>query len=292
MATTGKQPPSAVSHTLPHALPVAGQQLFDELFDGQPNALAKPVAFWLATSKPFLAFLQTYLSKVRKKVRMSRDVEETYNLYCELRTAYLLLQEPKFAVAYEPYGLREGRSADFAVTFRTNTVFHVEVTRLRASHQEQQLTQQKEASLEEQTNFIRRYESRRLTDVVCEKFGQLSSDTPNVLWVWGKSRVVGELDVGEVMLDLKRRVEQRDAYLFSRYGFGKPADFIRYYQRLSAIVVQCPYEQGANRSPFLWQNNDARHPLPAKVATLLRSLIAADSSLLFTANSLDEASGK
>jgi hypothetical protein len=292
MAIKGKLPPSP----LPYNLTAAGQLLLDDLFEGQPNALSKPFEHWLTTSKPFTAFAQTYQRKIRKKVRMSRDVEETYNVYCELRTAYLLLQEAKFAVAYEPYAMEQGRSADFAVTFRTNTTFHVEVTRLRISQQEQQLYQREGASgesgMEDQTSLIRRYESRRLADVVCDKFGQLSPGAPNILWVWSESRVMHELDVGQVMLDLKRRAEQRDADLFSRYGFGKPADFIRYYQRLSAILVQSLHEQGSNSSPLWWQNNDARHPLPSKVVNLLRSLITADTSQLFTANHVEEHSGK
>ncbi len=205
---------------------------------------------------------------------MCRDVEETYNLYCELRTAYLLLQEPKFAVAYEPYGKDQGRSADFAVTFRTRTIFHVEVTRLRTSQPEHELYQREDAAgdpshLEDPIEFIQRYESRRLADVACDKFGQLSLGTPNVLWVWSESRVMHDLDIGQVMLDLKWRAEQRDADLFSRYGFGKPADLIRYYQRLNAILVQSLHEQGPNRSPLWWQNNDTRHPLPSQVADRL-----------------------
>jgi hypothetical protein len=288
MATTGKLPPSP----LPHNLTAAAQQLLDDLFDGQPNALSAPFERWVATSKPFTTFAQAHQRKIRKKIRMSRDVDETYNLYCELRTAYLLLQEPRFAVAYEPYGKEQGRSADFAVTVSTRATFHVEVTRLRTSQQEQQLYQPEdtitESGLEEQTGFIRRYESRRLADVVCEKFGQLSPATPNVLWVWSESRVMPELDVGQVMLDLKRSAEQRDADLFSRYGFGKPADFIRYYQRLSAIVVQSPHEQEPNRSPLLWQNNDTRHPFPSKIANPLRSLIKADRSLPFAVNHVEE----
>jgi hypothetical protein len=266
---------------------MTGQLLLD-IFDGQPNALSKPFEQWVTTSKPFTAFAQSYQRKIRKKIRMSRDVEETYNLYCELRTAYLLLQEPKFAVAYEPHGMGQGRSADFAVTFRTRTSFHVEVTRLRASQQEQQLYQREsapgESGVEDQTDFIRRYESRRLVDVVFDKLEQLSPTTPNILWVWSESRVIHELDVGQEMVGLKRRAEQRDADLYSRYGFGKPADLIRYFQRLSAILVQSLHEQGPNRSPLLWQNNDTRHPLPPKVTNLLPSLITADSSQAFTAN--------
>src|SRR5687767_12736811 len=115
MAATGKQSssPGPIHPTAP------AQQLLLELFDGQPHPLATPFQQWLATSKSFLDFVQNYQSKIRKKVKLCRDLDETYNLYCELRTAYLLLQDAKLAVAYEPYGLREGRSADYAVTFRT-----------------------------------------------------------------------------------------------------------------------------------------------------------------------------
>lgn len=280
MAAAGKPPPSPLPHNL-----TLGQLLLD-LFAGRPSALSQPFEQWMTTSKPFAAFAQRYHPKIRKKVRLSRDAEETYNLYCELRTAYLLLQEPKLAVAYEPDGKAPGRSADFAVTFRTRTTFHVEVTRLRTSQPEQQLYQREgatgESGPDDETGFVRRYESRRLADVVCDKFRQLSPATPNILWVWSESRMVRELDVGQVMLGLKRRAEQRDPDLFSRYGFGKPADLIRYYQRVSAILVQSLHAQGPYRSPLWWQNNDARHPIPPRVANLLVALITADTTPAFT----------
>lgn len=268
-------------------------QLLLDLFDGQPNPLSAPFSHWVTTSKAFLAFAQTYQRKISKKIRMSRDLEETTNLYCELRTAYVLLQESKFAVAYEPYTKEQGRSADLAVTFRTHTTLHVEVTRLRTSRHEQQLFQQESAAgsgAEEPNAFLLRYESRRLADVVCDKFGQLSPDTPNVLWVWSESRMAPALDVGQVMLGLKRSVEQRDAGLYARYGFAKPADFIRYYQRVSAILVHPLHERAPAGSPLWWQNNDARRPLPPKVAVLLLSLIAADSSPPLTPDLVEGAS--
>jgi hypothetical protein len=174
----------------------AVHQLLHDLFGDQPTPLSKPFADWVTTSKPFLTFAQTYLGKIRKKLRTCQNLEETYNLYCELRTAYLLLQEPKFALTYEPAGKEQGRSSDFAVTFRTQTAFHVEVTRLSLSQQEQQF-QASAASpdvstLAEQTDLLRRYESGRLADVVCDKIEQLSPDTPNVLWIWGESSLVSQ----------------------------------------------------------------------------------------------------
>ncbi|MBX2998479.1 MAG: hypothetical protein KF893_08195 [Caldilineaceae bacterium] len=279
MADRHRMPSTSTPSTL-----AAAHQLLHDLFGDQPSLLSIPFADWVTTSKPFLAFAQTYQSKIRKKIRTCQTLEETYNLYCELRTAYLLLQEPKFALAYESAG-KEGRSADFAVTFRTHTTFHVEVTRLRASQQEQQF-HAGAGSLDlstqaEQIDFLRRYESRRLADAVCDKIEQLSPATPNLLWIWSESRLLHEFDVEQGMLGLKRSIEQREAPLFSRYGYEKPADFIRYYQRLSAMLIQSLSDQGMQPSFVWWQNKDIRHPFPSKVTNLLHSCIQSDASQAF-----------
>jgi hypothetical protein len=256
--------------------------LFGEGQRDSAPALAKPLEAWLTTSKSFTAFTQTYQRKIAKKIRICRDVEESYNLYCELRTAYLLVQEPTFAVAYELLTKEQGRSADFTVTFRTNTPFHVEVTRLRLSQQEQQLAQQgADTTVAEQEAYLRGVEGRRLTDVVCDKFGQFSPSAPNVLWVWSESHALLEVEVASLMAALKRGIEQRDEALMARYGFDKPADFVRALQRLSALVVLPLGEVSAMRMPLWWLNKDARHPLPGRVLNHVRGLIAADDSLPF-----------
>jgi hypothetical protein len=262
------------------------QQNLAYLFDDKPHELSRPFEHWLAASKPFSSFAQAYQQKIRKKVRGVRDAEEMHNLYCELRTAYLLLQEPKFAVEYEPYGMRNGRTPDFAVTYRANTIFHIEVTRLRISQQEQQLVEREAAEgnrdLEEKADLIRRYESRRLAHVVCDKLGQLSPNTANVLLVWVQSRVLHkvehELEIEQTLLTLKRRAEQRDAELLARHGFRNPADFIRSYQRLSTVLVQNLQAPEADKKPLAWRNNDARHPLPSRIEDILCSLITPEDS--------------
>ncbi|MEZ4831242.1 MAG: hypothetical protein R2873_04420 [Caldilineaceae bacterium] len=132
--------PHRVSSTLSPSALAATHQLLDSLWDGQPTPLSIPLTDWVTRSKSFFSFAQTNQGKIRKKIRICRTLEETYNLYCELRTAYLLLQEPKFALAYEPAVKEKGRSADFAVTFRTHTPFHVEVTRLTVSQLEVKAT--------------------------------------------------------------------------------------------------------------------------------------------------------
>jgi hypothetical protein len=72
------------------------------------------------------------------------------------------------------------------------------------------------------------------------------------------------------MADLKDRVERKEEGLYGRYGFEKPADFFKYYLRLSAILVRTPGSQG-NRSIFiLWLNNQTKHPLTSPIQTLLQ----------------------
>ncbi len=268
------------------------QQYLAELFDDRPHALSRPFTHWLTSSKPFPTFAQTYRQKIRKKVRVAQGTEEIYDLYCELRTAYLLLQEPKFAVEYELHGNRQGRSPDFTVTYRTHTPFHVEVTRLRMSQQERQLYGQGAAAerhdLAENAAFLRLNESRRLTDVVCDKLGQLLPGAPNVLSIWVQSKVVQEIDVEQLMSALTRRVEAKDADLLARHGFRNPADFIRNYRRLSIVLVQSLQTQASDQTPLVWINREAKHPLPAKVADLLGSLIMMDQSLDFSAGHGDE----
>ncbi len=258
--------------------------ILSTIFDDLSNPLVAPFAQWMATSKAFVTFVQSYERKIRKKVRTCQDLAETHDLYCELRSAYGLLQEPKFSVAYELLGKEAGRSADFSVTFRTHTQFQVEVTRLRLSQHE---VQQGSAPLHtsKTPDALRHYEGRRLADVVCDKLGQFSPVMPNLLWVWGESRVLLDLDVGEIMLDLKRRAEQRDGDLYARHGFRKPADFIRAYQRLSAILIQ--RLPAPSPPPHLWQNNDAQAPLASAIAHRLGTLAAADTSKPFVSTPLE-----
>lgn len=268
----------ATKRTLPAAVL---QQTLAYLFDDQPHALSGPFEQWLTDSKPFTSFTQTYLQKIRKKIRTAKDPEEITDLDCELSTAYLLLQEPKFAVEYEPYTKQSGRSADFAVTYRTHTPFHVEVTRLRISQQEQFAEQESGASvgLEEHTAFLRGYESRRLADVACDKLGQLSPSTPNVLWMWVQSEVMQETDIEQALSALKQRAEQRDANLLARYGFRNPADFMRHYQRLSVVLVQRLQTQAAEKAPLLWVNSVAKYPLPAALQDRLHALVTMERAV-------------
>jgi hypothetical protein len=136
--------------------------------------------------------------------------------------------------------------------------FHVEVTRLRAPQR----------AMSHSPDEMARLEGQRLANTVCEKLGQFSATTPNVLWVWGGTSSLLGLAIDEVMVTLKRRAEQGEADFFTRYGFAKRADFIRHMQRLNAILLQ---SSDAPDTTW-WANNDTRHTLPGAVAQRLRGL--------------------
>lgn len=194
---------------------------FDAPFEGEEPraALAPRFAQWLATSKPFVAFAQQNQLKIRKKIRTLHNDAEREDLACELHTAYLLLQEPKFTLEYEPLvyepgGKTRARSADFAVTFRTHTRFHVEVTRLRVP-----LRAAASGEGDRAAESVSHQEGQRLAYVVGEKLGQLSAVTPNVLWIWGTtgegSRLAVDFAMDEVLAALKRRANRATRTFFN-----------------------------------------------------------------------------
>lgn len=221
------------------------------LFDGQPHLLAKPMEEWLASSRRFTAFANTFRDKIRKKLRVTQNHETLYDLRLELETAYLLLQERNLNLTYEPELAGSGRSPDFAVTFTTSLTFMVEVTRLRGTTNETTLS-----------------EEERLMDAICSKLGQLLPQRSNVLIIGVDSPLLNQNDLQALMLRLQKRAEARDSTLWQRYGFRDRADFFRHYQSLSEVLVRGTQLQ-AGESLTTWVNSQAKHPLPSKVRTAL-----------------------
>lgn len=221
-------------------------ELLTTLFDGQPHLLATPMETWLADSRRFMAFVNTFHTKIRKKLRATREPESLLDLRLELETAYLLLQEPALSVVYEPLPIRQSRGPDFAVTFTTSTLFMMEVTRLRRAE-----------DIEE-----------RLADMVCSKLAQLPPQHGNILLVGVETASLTPDTVRAAMLQLQQRAERADAGFVERYGFRDRADFFRHYQRLSELLVRGLQLQ-ASEPVIGWVNPQAKYPLPSKVRTVL-----------------------
>ncbi|HLO28608.1 MAG TPA: hypothetical protein VK249_05715 [Anaerolineales bacterium] len=231
-------------------------ELLTSLFDGQPHLLAAPMAMWLTSSRRFTAFVTTYHTKIRKKLRTTQEPERLGDLQLELETAYLLLRERALSVAYEPGHPSHGRSPDFEVTFTTSLTFMVEVTRLRAT-QSIILSGAPAPQLAD-----------RFLDMLCSKLGQLLPQRSNLLLLGMEAQSLKYNDIQAIMLRIQQRAESNDPTVLQRYGFRDRADFFRYYQRLSALLVRgIPLQAG--ESAILWINPQAKYPLPTKVRTVL-----------------------
>ena len=216
------------------------------LFEEQSHMLAAPMAGWLADSRRFTAFVNTFHTKIRKKLRATQGLESLLDLRLELETAYLLLQEPALSVVYEPLPIRQSRGPDFAVTFTTSTLFIVEVTRLRMVEE-----------IEE-----------RLADMVCSKLAQLPPQRCNVLLVGVETLSITPETLRTTMLQLQQRAERVDVSFAQRYGFRDRADFFQHYQRLSELLVRGPHLP-SGEPLVVWVNPQGKYPLPGKVRTAL-----------------------
>jgi hypothetical protein len=103
-------------------------ELISFLFDGKSRPFSETMSQWLASSRRFAAFVDTFRDKIRKKIRVTQAAEGQLDLQLELETAYLLLKEKTLSVMYEPdHAKRISRAPDFAVTYTTSLTFMLEV---------------------------------------------------------------------------------------------------------------------------------------------------------------------
>jgi hypothetical protein len=222
----------------------------DELiayFFGADSSLAAEVGPWLDASPRFRAFAETYRDKIRKKARGRRDDDGRRDLVFELSVAFRLLEERRFALEYEPYGVGQ-RAPDFRVTFRSRVRFNVEVRRLRPHVPKLDATA----------------EQARLIRAVCDKLGQLPPAMINVLILGADAPASAADALAPALLQLQDGAAHKDDALFRQRGFNGVRDFLRQYQRLSGALWLAGEHGGLRAS--LWRNPQARHPLPADLA--------------------------
>ena len=218
------------------------------LFDGQPHLLADELAQWLEASSRFTLFVETYRDKIRKKLRLAREPETALDLRGELEVAYRLLGDRRLEVAYEPYASTQRRGPDFAVTYRANLVFNVEVARMRA----------------EESNDRARNEERFLR-LLLYKLGQMQAGMPNLLVIHIRAELRRSLDLDKLMQQIKTRAEKKEASFYEVSRYASPAAFYKDFLHLSAILL---WKTGTQ----LWVNKQAKPALEEKVLQLVRSL--------------------
>lgn len=222
-------------------------ELLWTIFGGELHPLREACAAWIATSRPFRAFLEENSGKIRKKARQASNLESLRDVQLEMDAAYHLLADRRVALAYERYLADKLRGPDFTVTFKGHVVFNVEVRRLRAP--------------------IR---AGKLDDVICEKLRQMPSSAVNVLLVGVDTSLSSELDSTATMKRLIQRAEAKHDAFFIERGYRDARDFLRAFQRLSGQLVRANWYDTTPPDPVLWLNPLARHPLPAEAQKLLR----------------------
>ena len=224
--------------------------LLTELFDGEQPVFRAEFARWLRGSRRFAAFVTANRGKIRAKLRTVRDDGGMQDLRAELETAALLLREERFTLAYEQYAATRQRGPDFTVTFKTHTPFHVEVRRIRS------------AELEGTDDGAH---TGKLMAVLCDKVGQMPPSSVNLLWL-AVMDGIAEADLTYAATALRRLAESKADEYFMRRGFKSATDFLRQYQRLSAIVLRQPHGN------VLWLNSLARHRVPPQIAGAIERL--------------------
>ncbi|HEX8596900.1 MAG TPA: hypothetical protein VF952_00075 [Chloroflexia bacterium] len=226
--------------------------LLPYIFPNTRLPLAVQFARWVQASSRFRAFAETYRAKIRKKVRGITEAEGYGDLLAELATAYFLVQERRFEVEYEKYGVGKQRGPDFSITYKTHTRFDVEVTRLRGG---------RSGAGEAGTAP----EPGKLANTLCAKLQQLPPSMVNVIVLVADDAQYSEDDLTSGLRLLQERVERKDDEFFTRRGFLGARDFIRHYSRLSAIRMVT-----TDAPSVLRLQPQARHPLPPDLATILR----------------------
>jgi hypothetical protein len=234
-------------------------ELIAFLFQGKSSVLSESMSHWLASSRRFAAFMDTFRDKIRKKIRVTHSAEGQLDLQLELETAYLLLKEKSLSLTYEPdHAKRVVRAPDFAVSYTTKMTFMLEVTRMQAPSRES--LQPISSTNNELAPII-----LRLADTICSKLGQLQPKRANVLLIGMDPLTLTESDLRDAMRHIQSRAEGGDPVFLRRYGFRDRADFLSHYHRLSEVLIRGSDADG----PVVWVNPQAKHVLPSKVRTAL-----------------------
>jgi hypothetical protein len=229
-------------------------ELLASLTDGQPHPLAPALAGWLGSSRRFASFLSANQTKVRKKLRATRDPENLRDLQLELETAFLLLRERSLSLVYEPQPGKLGRSPDFVVSYTTSLTFMVEVTRSRTPLGDSAAPM-----------------SDRFSDLLGGKWGQLAPQVGNLLVVGLETQPPGADGLRTAMLRMQQSAEANDAAVIQRSGLRDRSEYFQHYYRLSGILLRRATLQPGDPITW-WDNPQARYPLPSRVrTTLMRS---------------------
>lgn len=218
-------------------------------FDGQRTPLAAELLGWMDSSTRFLAFADTYRDKIRKKIRTAQGSESLLDVRCELEVAFRLLADRRLALVYEPVMAEKRRGPDFAAAYRVNTAFNVEVARIRM----------------EQAG------ADRILRILLDKLGQMQPSMPNLLAIHAPVGAAQQLDLAQLMQEIKALAESKNPGFYSISRYAGPADFYKEFLRLSGLVL---WSDAASQ---VWANKQAKPALEEKIPRLVGALLGGGS---------------
>jgi hypothetical protein len=228
------------------------------VFDGQPHLLSGTLKQWMEVSPRFTSFVETYRDKIRKKIRVTREPESLLDLRGELEVAYCLLNDSRLAVAYEPYASAKRRGPDFAVTYRANLVFNIEVARIRVQNSGDK-------------GIDLAHKEDRLLRILLYKLGQMQPGMANLLVIHTQDELARAIELDRLIQALKARADGKDPFFYAASGYPGPSAFYKDFLHLSGVLLWAAEAQ-------LWVNKQARPGLSEKVLHLVSSLPSAASS--------------
>lgn len=228
--------------------------LIKYMFDNKSNLLAKELLAWMENSPRFAAFAETYRDKIRKKIRVAKDSEGLLDLRGELEVANHLLGDRRLDVEYEPYASGKGRGADFAVSYRANLKFNVEIARMHAHELEFADTRRNE---------------ERVLRIVLEKLGQMQTNMPNLLVIHVHEKVAKGIELGKLMQEIRNKADRGEESFYAHSRYSKSSDFYKDFLRLTALLFWEPRAQA-------WVNKQAKVGLEEKVMRLVRTFAMND----------------
>lgn len=230
----------------------SAERLVDYLFDATPaSPLGDELRGWVTESRRFRGFVEANRDKVRKKLRGATDVEARRDVRTELLVARLLLTDRRIELAFEPYGSAIG-GPDFAVTFRAQRPFNLEVTRRRPG-------------------------SRSGADggALLAKLRQLPPSVANVVLVAATDDRGEPLDVPAAIGSLVARAEAGDDRFFAERGLDGVRGFRQRFLRLGTAIAWFEDRHGEARA-VPWVNRSARISVPGPAALAVLACLRAE----------------
>ncbi len=211
--------------------------------------LAEEIGAWLAESGRFLAFAEANRDKIRKKLRTANEPGTRGDVRAELETAFRLLADRRFDLAFEAYG-SGNRGPDFTITFRASHKFNLEVTRPRVRDNDAGA-------------------GAAFGGPLLGKLRQLPADAPNAILLAGPlAASVAEVEANVRVLKLQ--ADRGDERFFAARGLTAK-EFQTLHRRMAMLMVGNAVGNGVHA----WLNPEARRRLPDGAANACVTALAA-----------------